>query len=212
MALQNKTCLITCGPTWIEIDQMRILANRSTGSLGQMLAIKLAQSGAKVTLLEGPVTSPLQTEEIRIKKFTFFKELHNLLKRELQKPFDCIIHAAAVSDFKLTRPLRGKIPSDTPRLTLTFVPTPKLIKMIRRKAPNACLVGFKLESSCHENILTRAARKSLKENHCDLLVANSLSDGYTGYIVDRSGQQVSACSRSRRKLVNTLVNILERTL
>lgn len=212
MGLRNKTCLITCGPTWVAIDDMRVLANRSTGTLGQLLALKLAQSGAKVSVLEGPVSSPIQHQKIRVRKFKFFNELADLLDTELKKTYDCIIHAAAVSDFQLARHPRGKISSDAKKITLTFVSTPKLIKKIRRRAPKACLVGFKLESSAQERVLARAARQALHDNRSDLLVANSLSDGYTGSIFDKNGDQIRTGIRSRATLASALVEILDRTL
>jgi len=191
---------------------MRVLANRSTGTLGQMLALKLAQSGAKVSVLEGPVSSAIQHKKIRVQKFRFFDELDDLLDKELKKAYDCIIHAAAVSDFQLARRVRGKIASDVKKITLTLVPTPKLIKKIRRRAPKACLVGFKLESSTQERVLARAARQALKDNRSDLLVANSLAGGYTGYIFDKNGNQVRTGIRSRKMLASALVKILDRTL
>ena len=52
----NKKVLITCGPTGVPIDTMRIISNLSSGSLGQMIAEDFIKAGAKVTLLEGPVT------------------------------------------------------------------------------------------------------------------------------------------------------------
>jgi len=57
--LKNKRILITCGPTWVPIDGMRVISNRSSGQLGQTIAQDLTKAGAKVTLLEGPVERPL---------------------------------------------------------------------------------------------------------------------------------------------------------
>jgi len=212
MGLRNKKCLITCGPTWVEIDDMRVLANRSTGELGQTLAQELVHAGARVTLLEGPVLRALQNRKIRIRKFLFFDDLSRLLSAELKENYDVIIHAAAVSDFKPDRRRRGKIPSDTKKLVLSFVPTPKLIKMIRLRAPKACLVGFKLIPSSGKKALEQAARRSLKENDCDLIVANSLSKGYTGYIFDKNARQAGPRSHCRSQLASALVSILDKTI
>jgi len=212
MGLRNKKCLITCGPTWVEIDDMRVLANRSTGELGQTLAQKLVNAGAGVTLLEGQGLKAFADRKVRIRKFLFFDDLSRLLKAELKKKYDVIIHAAAVSDFKLDRRRRGKISSDTKKLVLSFVPTPKLIKMIRLRAPKSCLVGFKLVPSSEKKALEQAARRSFKENNCDLIVANSLSKGYTGYIFEKSTMRAGPCNHCRSQLANSLVAVLDKTI
>ncbi len=99
----KKKILITCGPTWVPIDSVRVLSNISSGKLGQMLARELSKKGAQVTLLEGPVETPLTgaaSGKIRVLKFKTFDELFKNLKAELKKPWDAVIHAAAVSDYR----------------------------------------------------------------------------------------------------------------
>ncbi|MCH7561180.1 MAG: hypothetical protein IIC67_07430 [Thaumarchaeota archaeon] len=81
--LNNKKVLITCGPTGVPIDTMRIISNLSSGTLGQMIARDFAKAGAKVTLLEGPVTKPLKSGSIKILKFVFFDEFIELIKKEI---------------------------------------------------------------------------------------------------------------------------------
>ncbi len=47
--------LITAGPTHERLDDVRYLANRSSGRMGVALAEAAAETGAEVTLLLGPV-------------------------------------------------------------------------------------------------------------------------------------------------------------
>ena len=101
--LRQKKVLITCGPTWVPIDEMRVISNRSTGELGQRLAAGLAKSGARVTVLEGPVLQPLPVPGVRVIKSFFYDDLSRLLRLELKKKCDAVIHAAAVSDYRLKR-------------------------------------------------------------------------------------------------------------
>ena len=42
--LKNKKVLITCGPTWVPIDSMRVISNQSTGALGQAMAEDFARA------------------------------------------------------------------------------------------------------------------------------------------------------------------------
>ena len=46
-------CIVTAGPTYEPIDQVRRLTNHSTGQLGTGLAKRLAADGHEVTLLRG---------------------------------------------------------------------------------------------------------------------------------------------------------------
>lgn len=211
MSLKGKKVLITCGPTWVPIDDMRVISNLSTGRLGQQLARDLSKKKANVTLLEGQVEKPLDTKTLRILKFTFFKDLQKLLKEQLNKKWDIVIHAAAVSDYHLKQTHRKKIDSGKKKLTINLEPTPKLLNLIKRKNAKATLVGFKLESSTNKETLRKRGRKLIDEAQCDFVVANSLKDGYQGYILDRE-TQIIAKANSRTSIVKKLIASLEKQI
>ena len=104
--------MITCGATWTPIDDVRVISNVSSGEMGHLIAQAFRQKGAQVTVIEGPVTHTLTDKKIKIIKYRFFDELASVLKKELLKKYDIIIHAAAVSDFKVKGPSKRKISSD----------------------------------------------------------------------------------------------------
>ena len=58
--LKNKKVLITAGPTWVPIDNVRVISNTATGETGILLSEKLKNLGAKVTLLLGPTNLSLR--------------------------------------------------------------------------------------------------------------------------------------------------------
>lgn len=212
ISLKNKKILITCGPTCVAIDSMRVLSNRSTGELGQRLAVKLVKKRANVTLLEGPVLKPLHEKDIKIRKYFFYDELEQMLNAELKKKYDIVIHAAAVSDYKLAKPFQGKISSRLKQLTLKLVPTKKLINTIKTKAPKIFLVGFKLVDKIEKNTATQRLDDYLKNTNSDLVVVNSLNqDKYEAVIVNHE-QRVLDKARSRGELVNKLINELSVTV
>ena len=205
--MKNKKFLITCGPTWVPIDDVRILSNTSTGELGQTLARGLVKRGAKVTVLEGPVTQALKSEQIRVLKFRFFDELQRLLNQELKKKYDVIIHAAAVSDFQLNRTFKTKLKSGK-HLKLEFVATPKLIEGIKQKNPKAFLVGFKLESKLNTNSVQRFAKSLFRKAKCDLVVVNSFNRGhYLAFIINRDNK-ILRQSKTRQGIVQGLIQCL----
>jgi phosphopantothenoylcysteine decarboxylase/phosphopantothenate--cysteine ligase len=52
--VKNKKILVTAGPTWVAIDNVRVISNTATGKTGILLAERLSRLGARVTLLLGP--------------------------------------------------------------------------------------------------------------------------------------------------------------
>ena len=211
ISLAGKRVLITSGPTWVSVDPMRVISNRATGELGQKMALALSHAGAKVTLLEGPVTQSLKANKVQVKKFCFYDELAALLKTELQKNYDVVIHNAAVSDYKLKAPFRTKLNSDHKALTLTLVPTEKLIKKIKKFAPNILLVGFKLKNFQNEKQVITEAKKLISGSGCDLVVANTLNGGYKAYLLDRNTKFLNR-SGSRAELTKKLISALKENI
>ncbi len=207
-SLKNKKVLITSGPTWVSIDPMRVISNRATGELGHKLALALAKEGAKVTLLEGPVTKPLTASNVTIKKFCFYDELKALLTIELKKKYAIVIHNAAVSDYQLKDPFQVKVGSNKKRLTIDLFPTEKLINKIKKLAPRSLLVGFKLEDFKKEAEVVAEAKALIANSQCDLVVANTLKGGYKAYLLDRNAK-IWNQSRSRAELTKNLISVLK---
>lgn len=198
--------LITCGPTWVKIDDVRVISNHSSGEMGHLIAEHCIRLGLKVTLLEGEVTHPWQASGLRRIKFRFLDEFEKLLALELKKNYDCVIHAAAVSDFVPAKALKGKIDSSKP-LTLKLVRTPKLIERIKKISPDTFLVGFKLEPALKPADLVRETRALFVDAGCDLVLANSVSKGYKGFIVDADGNLL-AQAQTKKNIAHALINIL----
>jgi len=198
--------LITCGATWTPIDDVRVISNISTGEMGHAIAQAFKRAGANVTVIEGPVTHTLLERGIKIIKYRFFDQLAKLLKVELHKKYDIIIHAAAVSDFKLKGVHKGKITSGRP-LTLRLVSTPKLIENIKVLSPESFLVGFKLEPRLGPKSIFKAVRSLFSQSGCDAVVANTLTDGYRGYIVNADGEILSKAD-DKQKIATALVKLV----
>ena len=196
--------LVTCGPTWVAIDGVRVISNASSGEMGHLIAQEFLRFGAKVTLVEGPVTHAWSNPRVKVIKYRFFDELAKVLKAQLRHKYDVIVHAAAVSDFKVAGASQAKIASGKP-LTLRLVPTPKLIQMVKRLCPQALLVGFKLEASL------RASFKETKELFvkagCDVVVANTFGKNYQAAILNADGEILSKAN-SKKQLARNLVSIV----
>jgi phosphopantothenoylcysteine synthetase/decarboxylase len=88
-------------------------------------------------------------------------------------------------------------------------PTPKIIKDMRRLAPETTIVQFKLETGLKRVELVERAWTSLQNNRSDWVVANDLKDmrggGYSGVLIDREKNTTPIASR--RELMERLAGI-----
>src|ERR1700756_1683673 len=93
-------CIVTAGPTYEPLDDVRRLTNFSTGRLGTELANYLAAKGHRVTLLIGEsATYAGERPASAVKVYSTTADLRAKLKSFSGKKVDAIFHAAAVSDF-----------------------------------------------------------------------------------------------------------------
>jgi len=177
------------------VDDVRILTNRFTGKTGLYLAKGLKRKGHSVTLLIN-LHCVGKIEGLKVIPYQYFEEFKWEVAKAIKKQrYDAIIHNAAVSDYKLKKLLKGKIPSGRSR-SLKLVPTEKIIKRIRAKAPNSLLIQFKLEPK--QRGIINKAYKSLRENRSDFVVANALEDmqaGYKGFLISKDKKVISLKSR-----------------
>lgn len=207
-AFKGLNVLISSGPTSVPIDAMRVITNRSSGEMGRLLAAAFQARGARVTMLEGAVTTSVPLANgIKVKKFYFFDDLADLLGKELRRPFDIVLHAAAVSDFSLKKPLKGKLSSRND-VCLMLHPTRKLIGMIKAMAPETRLVGFKFEPDIHRASTIAKAQRLIDEHSCTDVVLNEYDGkGYRALILSADGSRTRTVF-SKSKLVELLLSVL----
>lgn len=209
MNLKNKKILITCGPTWVPIDDMRVIANRSTGEMGQLLAKTMLRTKASVTLLEGPVQKEIVLKATYKKlKFLFYKDFARLMKQEVPK-HNIIIHAAAVSDYQCVTPNKTKISSHKNELTLKLKPTPKIITHIKKWNPACILVGFKLESNMNKKVSIISTQSLFQESNCDFVIANSNKNKvYKAFLIDKNTKYL-ATTNNKLTIAAALLSALK---
>lgn len=183
-------CIVTAGPTYESLDDVRRLTNSSTGRLGSELANFLAARGHKVTLLLGHQATyhgELQVEKAHT--FTTTADLRERLKSLSSHPVDALFHAAAVSDFtfgkvcvrsaggEMTEIKSRKIPTRQRVLFAELVPTPKIIAELRDWYPKARLVGWKLEMEGGQPEVLSQAERQIAECRTDACVVNGNAYG-----------------------------------
>lgn len=184
-------CIVTAGPTFESLDDVRRLTNFSTGRLGTELANFLAARGHHVTLLIGEsATWPGERRAQSVQAFSSTKDLRAQLKAFSRRRIDAIFHAAAVSDFTFgkmfTRHADGRLTRFVPTkkistrggsLLVELVPTPKIIAELRGWYPRARIVGWKYEADGVRADTLRSARRQLADCSTDACVANGPAYG-----------------------------------
>jgi len=194
-------CIVTAGPTYEPLDEVRRLINFSTGRLGSELANHLANRGHRVTLLLGYQATwrdPSQAQEVI--PFTTTADLRARLQGLATEPVHGVFHAAAVSDFTFGKIWRrmadgelaeieaGKIPSREGTLIAELTPTPKIIMELRDWFPRAALVGWKYEVDGHRPDAIAEAEKQIAASRTTACVANGPAYGSGFGVVTAPGQ------------------------
>jgi phosphopantothenoylcysteine synthetase/decarboxylase len=196
-------CIVTAGPTFEPLDEVRRLTNFSTGRLGTELANFLTGRGHTVTLLLGEsATWPGERRAQVVRRFATTKDLRAWLRACARKPVDAIFHAAAVSDYTFgrifTRDAAGRLTRFTPTrkistrggsLLVELVPTPKLIAELRGWFPRTRLVGWKFQADGARASALRAARKQIEDCATDACVANGPAYGKGFGLVTPQGRR-----------------------
>jgi phosphopantothenoylcysteine synthetase/decarboxylase len=183
-------CIVTAGPTYEELDEVRRLTNFSTGALGTELANFLVNQGQEVELLRGHYcTCQLEPRAQRVQVFTTTADLRRQLRELAETGAGAVLHAAAVSDFTFGKVWRraadgglreiqaAKISTREGNILAELTPTPKIISELRGWFPAAFLAGWKYElEGDRAEAIARGARQ-LAECRTDVCVVNGRAYG-----------------------------------
>ena len=177
--LNGRHILITAGPTREPIDPVRFLSNHSSGRQGYAIAGALAELGAQVTLVSGPVSidAPRGVDLVKVETARDM-----LAACEKALPVDVFISVAAVADWRPAQAagrklkLKGKAAETPPSLNLKE--NPDILATLSRKKINRpkLVIGFAAET----NDVEKYARAKLKRKRCDWIIANDVSGDVMG--------------------------------
>lgn len=174
MSLNGIKILITSGSTYEPIDPVRFIGNRSSGKQGYAIAEALANAGADVFLISGPVILE-DPKGVNVKRIESCKQmLASCLDVISKENIDVFISAAAVADWTVEKPAKNKMKKeDNLPPVLKLVENPDILKTISNLSNNRpnLVVGFAAET---ENVIEFAVQKK-KRKGCDWMLANNVS-------------------------------------
>lgn len=169
--LAGRRAIVTSGPTHEPIDPVRYIANRSSGKQGHAIAEALANAGAEVILVSGPVDIPAPEN---------CETIHIQTAREMQKavetalPADIAVMVAAVADWRSVDASNQKMKKEDGKgpSSLKLIENPDILKGLgNHKNRPSLLIGFAAET---EN-LEQHAKAKLKRKNADWIIANDVS-------------------------------------
>lgn len=213
-------CVVTAGPTFEPLDDVRRLTNFSTGRLGSELVNALATAGHEVILLIGQqATWRGERHAAKVESFSTTASLRDKLAALSGQGIHAVFHAAAVSDFAFgnvwlrqkdgtLQPLSaGKISTRQGNILAELVPTPKIIVSLRKWFPDAVLVGWKYEVDGNRENVYSLARQQMAECQTDACVANGPAYG-TGFGIISAKQTTQHCADTA-ELFAALLSLLK---
>jgi phosphopantothenoylcysteine decarboxylase / phosphopantothenate---cysteine ligase len=183
--LAGRKVVVTAGPTFEPLDDVRFLGNRSSGKMGFAVAAAAASLGAEVTLIAGPVALATPTGVARRIDVESALEMQRAL-RPAAAAADVVVMAAAVSDFRPASRAAGKLSrrGEGPG-SLPLTANPDLLAEFGRSRSGVrpVLVGFAAETG---GDLIERARAKLAEKRCDVIAANDVAAPGLGFGSDRN--------------------------
>ncbi len=178
--LQGISVLLTAGPTREPLDPVRFMGNRSSGKMGYALAAALAEAGAKVCLVSGPVSLECPAGVSRILVETAVEMYDAVMARVT----DCalFVAAAAVADYRPAQVTRQKLKKQEHNLEISLVPNPDILAEVAALPHPPFTVGFAAETERLEEY----AEIKRRTKGIDMIAANLVDAPEGGFERDEN--------------------------
>lgn len=169
LTFANRRVVVTAGGTREPIDAVRYLGNRSSGRMGNAIAVAAADRGALVTLIT-TVVAP-DDARVTVVRVDTADEMQVAVRRALLGA-DVLLMAAAVADYRVADAAPRKMKKQA-SLTLQLLPTVDILAGLAGDPARhgVLVVGFAAETDDIE----ANARRKLTEKQLDLVVLNDVS-------------------------------------
>lgn len=160
--------LITAGGTREKIDPVRFISNASSGKMGYALVRAAKKAGHQVVLITAAkgLRAIEGVKEIVVESAG---EMFEAVKKEFSK-CDCLLMAAAVSDYTPSSPAKNKIKKSDDSMIIVLKATQDILKWAgQHKSAGQLVIGFALED---KDVRSRAEGK-LESKKLDMIIANT---------------------------------------
>jgi phosphopantothenoylcysteine decarboxylase/phosphopantothenate--cysteine ligase len=122
---------------------------------------------------------------------------------------DAVVMTAAVSDYRITEPYKGKRKRRGDKWLLELVENPDILKELGQNKGDRILVGFALESDSPR----KGAVEKLRKKNLDLIVLNAPSafgaDVTSVDIIDRDERTTALRQVTKREVAQRILRMVE---
>ncbi len=170
--LSGLKVLVSAGGTREPLDPVRYIGNRSSGKMGNAVAVSAVRRGAEVTLV---TTVAPPAGRLTVVTVESAEEMAAAVW-ERAGSVDVAVLAAAVADYRPANPVGHKLRRSEGPPAITLEPTPDILAGVAAMADRPFLVGFAAEVGSLDGAVTKARGKGV-----DLLVGNDVSRAGSGF-------------------------------
>lgn len=207
---------VSAGPTVEDLDPVRFLSNRSTGTMGFELARALADRGAEVTLIAGPVrlSTPVGVRRVDVRS----ADDMSVAIHQAWPATHALIMSAAVADYRPAVVVDSKMKKVPGDLSLPLERTQDVLASMgaRQDREGKLLVGFAAET---EQVTDRAQDKLLRKG-LDWIIANDVSGSQMGFgtgdnagvLLGRAGETIELERMPKADFADAIVEHLSESL
>jgi phosphopantothenoylcysteine decarboxylase/phosphopantothenate--cysteine ligase len=174
--LRGWRVLVTAGGTREAIDPVRYIGNRSSGKMGNAVAVEAARRGASVTLI---TTAPApEIGGLEVVSVESAQEMADAVWGHAADT-DVAVMAAAVADFRPKYPGEAKLRRADGLPDIELEATPDILAGLAAMEHRPFLVGFAAEAGSLEGAHVKATTKGV-----DLLVGNDVTKAGSGFATE----------------------------
>ena len=182
--------LITGGPVYGKLDDVKLITNRFKGGLMAELANRLSDyidiQIVYLTTKDSAIPKKLKPEDIYYHDgFESYKDIVLKMAPEM----DAVILGAAIANLIPCETIKGKFPSHNYKegdiIPINFKIAPRIINQVKLVAPRTKLFGFKLLSNASHEELIEAAYEIVLASKAVMVFANDTSDLKIKYAVTK---------------------------
>ncbi len=171
--LDGWSVLVSAGGTREPIDPVRYIGNRSSGKMGNAIAVAAVERGADVTLV---TTTPAPAMPgLTVVSVETAAEMADAVWSRAAS-MDVAVLAAAVADFRPADRYDAKLRRTDGAPVVDLEPTPDILAGVAAMEARPFLVGFAAETGSLDEAVAKAQRKGV-----DLLVGNDVSKPGSGF-------------------------------
>jgi hypothetical protein len=205
-----KHVLVTAGTTYGRLDDNKLVGNRIRGIWATKFACWLKSRSYNVilllpdtfdkaslekTILESPPLVLVPGEPFPTFKVLYQNGYESYAEQcyALAPKVDCAVMASAVVNWIPQTPIKGKMKTEGYAegdvINIPFMLAPRVIDRMRKLNPKLTLIGCKMTSGSSKEELMRAAYQTLLKGHCNVVVANDLSNLKVKTLIYPDGRQ-----------------------